>query len=221
MTTRNWSIRSKIVALVAVPLVALLALWIFATSLTVGPAFHLLSAQTVLDTVEKVRTQFNERTEAARKELPGDLSELREKFTPEELRKRVDSYGKNAKKVYDDLAERGEKTLQRLQDQPQVKKVWDQVGTAQDKVEDTVGWGACAETIPTPAKRSTSNPGAASAPLEPFIALGDRLPVAALRVVCGVATHRQQDLSTQPSQFRLPCTAGNVTDMLQRSIDSR
>jgi signal transduction histidine kinase len=51
MTTRNWSIRSKIVALVAVPLVALLALWIFATSLTVGPAFRLLSAQTLLDTV--------------------------------------------------------------------------------------------------------------------------------------------------------------------------
>ncbi len=36
MTTRNWSIRTKIVALVAVPLVALLALWVFATVLTVG-----------------------------------------------------------------------------------------------------------------------------------------------------------------------------------------
>jgi signal transduction histidine kinase len=51
MRTRNWSIRSKIVALVAVPLTALLALWIFATTLTAGPAFNLLSARTLLDTV--------------------------------------------------------------------------------------------------------------------------------------------------------------------------
>jgi signal transduction histidine kinase len=51
MRTRNWSIRSKIVALIAVPLTALLALWIFATTLTVGPAFNLLSARTLLDTV--------------------------------------------------------------------------------------------------------------------------------------------------------------------------
>jgi signal transduction histidine kinase len=51
MKTRNWSIRSKIIALIAVPMAALLALWIFATSLTVGPAFNLLSARTLLDTV--------------------------------------------------------------------------------------------------------------------------------------------------------------------------
>ena len=51
MRTRNWSIRSKIVALVAVPLAALLALWIFATTLTAGPAFNLLSARTLLDSV--------------------------------------------------------------------------------------------------------------------------------------------------------------------------
>jgi signal transduction histidine kinase len=51
MRTRNWSIRSKIIALIAVPLAALLALWVFATTLTIGPALNLLSAQTVLDTV--------------------------------------------------------------------------------------------------------------------------------------------------------------------------
>jgi signal transduction histidine kinase len=51
MRTRNWSIRSKIIALLAVPLTALLALWIFATVLTAGPALNLLSAQTLLDTV--------------------------------------------------------------------------------------------------------------------------------------------------------------------------
>jgi signal transduction histidine kinase len=51
MRTRNWSIRSKIIAMVAVPLTALLALWVFATALTLGPALNLLSAQTLLDTV--------------------------------------------------------------------------------------------------------------------------------------------------------------------------
>ncbi|WP_233413781.1 sensor histidine kinase [Nucisporomicrobium flavum] len=51
MRTRNWSIRSKIIALVAVPLAALLALWAFATTITAGPALNLLSAQTLLDTV--------------------------------------------------------------------------------------------------------------------------------------------------------------------------
>jgi hypothetical protein len=51
MKTRNWSIRSKIIALVLVPLSAVLGLWIFATVLTAGPAMKLLSAQTLLDTV--------------------------------------------------------------------------------------------------------------------------------------------------------------------------
>nr|BFE76086.1 hypothetical protein GCM10020092_093870 [Actinoplanes digitatis] len=37
--------------MVAVPLAALLALWVFATALTVGPALNLMSAQTLLDTV--------------------------------------------------------------------------------------------------------------------------------------------------------------------------
>lgn len=51
MRTRNWSIRSKIVALIAVPLAALLALWAFAIALSAGPAVNLLSAQTLLDSV--------------------------------------------------------------------------------------------------------------------------------------------------------------------------
>ncbi|MEO3821880.1 nitrate- and nitrite sensing domain-containing protein [Plantactinospora sp. B24E8] len=51
METQNWPIRSKIVALVAVPIAALMALWIFATTLTVGPATSLLAARTLLDEV--------------------------------------------------------------------------------------------------------------------------------------------------------------------------
>ncbi|WP_082771881.1 nitrate- and nitrite sensing domain-containing protein, partial [Actinoplanes sp. TFC3] len=51
MRTRSWSIRSKIIALVVVPLVALLALWSFATAITAGPAVNLLSARTLLESV--------------------------------------------------------------------------------------------------------------------------------------------------------------------------
>lgn len=51
MNTRNWSIRSKIVAMVSVPIAALLALWVFATVLTTGPALRLLASQTLVDEV--------------------------------------------------------------------------------------------------------------------------------------------------------------------------
>ncbi|GGM19191.1 sensor histidine kinase [Micromonospora yangpuensis] len=49
MNTRDWPIRGKLAALVVTPVAALVALWIFATTLTVGPARDLLDAQTLLD----------------------------------------------------------------------------------------------------------------------------------------------------------------------------
>ncbi|WP_027660479.1 sensor histidine kinase [Salinispora fenicalii] len=49
MNTRDWPIRSKLTALVVAPVTALLALWIFATTLTFGPAQSLLSARTLLN----------------------------------------------------------------------------------------------------------------------------------------------------------------------------
>ncbi|WP_038842619.1 sensor histidine kinase [Salinispora arenicola] len=49
MNTRDWPIRSKLTALVVAPVTALLALWIFATALTFGPAQGLLSAHTLLN----------------------------------------------------------------------------------------------------------------------------------------------------------------------------
>jgi len=42
MTTRNWSLRTRITALLLVPLVALLVLWVFAVSLTARPVIQLL-----------------------------------------------------------------------------------------------------------------------------------------------------------------------------------
>ncbi|WP_018222885.1 sensor histidine kinase [Salinispora pacifica] len=49
MNIRDWPIRSKLTALVVAPIAALLALWIFATTLAFGPAQSLLSARTRLN----------------------------------------------------------------------------------------------------------------------------------------------------------------------------
>jgi signal transduction histidine kinase len=51
MNTRNWSIRSKITALLLVPLLALVVLWGFATSLTAPPALDLLNFRTTSENV--------------------------------------------------------------------------------------------------------------------------------------------------------------------------
>jgi hypothetical protein len=56
MNSRNWTIRSKIIALVAVPIAALLVLWIFATTLTIEPAFRLLDAQSLLNNMGRPGT---------------------------------------------------------------------------------------------------------------------------------------------------------------------
>jgi Nitrate and nitrite sensing/Histidine kinase-, DNA gyrase B-, and HSP90-like ATPase len=49
MRIRNWSIRAKIILLVVPPLASLLALWIFATTVLLGPALDLLDVQTNRD----------------------------------------------------------------------------------------------------------------------------------------------------------------------------
>ncbi|SCG44418.1 sensor histidine kinase [Micromonospora halophytica] len=49
MDTRDWSIRAKLTALVVTPVAALMALWIFTTTLTLGPALDLLVARTYID----------------------------------------------------------------------------------------------------------------------------------------------------------------------------
>lgn len=97
-----------------------------------------LAARAVVESLTKLREQVNERTEAARTDLPRDFGQLRERLDPAELRKRVDSYAESARQLIDYLAGRGEETLQRLQSQPQVKKVWEQVESAQDRLEETV-----------------------------------------------------------------------------------
>ncbi|MEJ3744653.1 nitrate- and nitrite sensing domain-containing protein [Actinomycetes bacterium KLBMP 9797] len=51
--TGNWSIRAKITTLVAVPVAALVALWIFTTVLTAGPALALLDTRAVRDELSR------------------------------------------------------------------------------------------------------------------------------------------------------------------------
>jgi heparin binding hemagglutinin HbhA len=89
-----------------------------------------LATKAVIEALTKAKTQFDERTEAAKTavdELPSELSGLREKLDPAELRKLVDAYTQSALHLYSYLAEQGEQTLEKLRSQPQVKKALDQV----------------------------------------------------------------------------------------------
>ena len=98
-----------------------------------------LANQALVDAVTKVRSQLTERVESARKDLPNDFGELRQKADPAELRKRLDDYGQSARKFYTYLANHGEETFHKLQESPQAKRVREGVDTAQGKVEETVG----------------------------------------------------------------------------------
>jgi len=87
----------------------------------------------VIDAVGKARAQFAERAEKARgvvDELPTDVSSLREKLDPAELRKLVDTYADAAVKLYQYLTEHGEQALDRLRSQPQFKKAVEQFDQA-------------------------------------------------------------------------------------------
>ncbi|MEV6376361.1 sensor histidine kinase [Micromonospora musae] len=111
MRTRDWPIRSKLTALVVVPVTALLALWIFATTLTFGPALDLLSARTfrydlgrpgdaVVAELQRERRLTVEQL-AGTRALPAlaeqrertdrALTELRRRVTGEELRDAADA----------------------------------------------------------------------------------------------------------------------------------
>jgi heparin binding hemagglutinin HbhA len=105
-----------------------------------------LATQAVVDAVNKARTRVSERAEAAKgavEELPTDLTALREKLDPAELRKLVDEYTEAATKLYQKLTDAGEDALTKLRAQPQVKKAIDQleeaIATLQERVGDVAG----------------------------------------------------------------------------------
>ena len=73
---------------------------------------------------EETRTETRSRVEERRarlsklqEDLPEQLTELRERFTPEELRKAAEGYVEAATNRYNELVERGEAALDRLRSQ--------------------------------------------------------------------------------------------------------
>jgi heparin binding hemagglutinin HbhA len=105
-----------------------------------------LATQAVVDAVNKARTRVSERAEAAKgavEDLPTDLTSLREKLDPAELRKLVDEYTDAAQKLYQKLSDAGEDALTKLRSQPQVKKAIEQleeaIATLQERLGDVAG----------------------------------------------------------------------------------
>ncbi|MFC0031774.1 nitrate- and nitrite sensing domain-containing protein [Micromonospora chaiyaphumensis] len=112
MNTRDWPIRAKLTALVIGPVTGLLALWIFATTLTFGPALDLLAARTLLYDLgrpgESVVAELQRERRLSVVQLAGDtaLPALAEQRTRTdqaiaELRRRVD--GEKLRDAADDL----------------------------------------------------------------------------------------------------------------------
>jgi heparin binding hemagglutinin HbhA len=105
-----------------------------------------LATQAVVEAVNKARTRVNERAEATKtavEDLPTDLTGLREKLDPAELRKVVDEYTEAAQKLYQKLTDAGEDAVTKLRNQPQVKKAIDQleeaIATLQERLGDVAG----------------------------------------------------------------------------------
>jgi heparin binding hemagglutinin HbhA len=101
-----------------------------------------LATQAVVEAVNKARTRANERAEAVKgavEDLPTDLTGLREKLDPAELRKLVDEYTEAAQKLYQKLTDAGEDAVAKLRSQPQVKKALDQLEEAIAALQERVG----------------------------------------------------------------------------------
>jgi len=112
------------------------------TSLLAAVGAGDLVAKAVLDTVNKAKTNVTEGAEAAQKaaqNLPTDVSSLREKLDPAELRKAVDEYTEAAVKLYKKLAEQGEEAVEKLKAQPQVRKIVDQLEEAIEAAQTRAG----------------------------------------------------------------------------------
>ncbi|MFI6867968.1 heparin-binding hemagglutinin [Nocardia sp. NPDC050406] len=88
---------------------------------------------------ETIRTRISELPS----ELPDDLAELREKLTPEELRRLADQYFHQLLDLYTDLAARGEETVDRLRANPTFDERFEQVESLYSdliaRTEDVVG----------------------------------------------------------------------------------
>jgi hypothetical protein len=72
--TSTWSIRSKLVAVLAVPVVALIALWVVATWVALGPGLALLDARDSVDSVGRPAQTLIAALQAERKLAVGYLA---------------------------------------------------------------------------------------------------------------------------------------------------
>jgi heparin binding hemagglutinin HbhA len=97
-----------------------------------------LAAKAVVDAVHKAKERA-ESTRHAAAELPSDLSGLREKLDPSELRKLIDNYADSAVKLYQKLADQGEGRLDKFKANPQVKKVVEQLEEAIEAAQTRIG----------------------------------------------------------------------------------
>ena len=69
-------------------------------------------------------------------ELPDEIADLRERFTPEELRKVAEAYLKVASDLYTSLAERGEETVERIRRTPAIEEGLERANAAANDVVD-------------------------------------------------------------------------------------
>ncbi|NUS42632.1 MAG: heparin-binding hemagglutinin [Mycobacteriaceae bacterium] len=72
-------------------------------------------------------------------EVPEEVTELRARLAPEELRKSADSYLKSAIDLYEELAGRGEQTVERLRHDERVERAEGLYRDALGLAQDTVG----------------------------------------------------------------------------------
>jgi heparin binding hemagglutinin HbhA len=70
------------------------------------------------------------------RELPDEIADLRERFTPEELRKVAEAYLKVASDLYTSLAERGEETVERIRRTPAIEEGLERANAAANDVVD-------------------------------------------------------------------------------------
>ncbi len=107
----------------------------------IGAGDYALAA--IADALQNARSRAEGNVETARErvadfpeEFNTQLSELRSKLDPEELRKVADSYIQAAADIYVSLAERGDEVIAKVRKQPQVDQALDR---AEDAAEDARG----------------------------------------------------------------------------------
>ena len=101
-----------------------------------------LATQAVAEAVGKAKERVTETGEVARKnieELPTEVTSLRDKLDPAELRKVIDEYTEAALKLYNKLAESGEQAWDKFVAEPRVKDVLKQVEEVLHTAQDRVG----------------------------------------------------------------------------------